>query len=117
MTVLEAATVLRGYLAKRNKVYKLKTDMQGYDLTTLLNLKPILSMPEQVVHLKSECMVPNAEGIQLYHVDNNCATMLDYLHSLGYTAQLQLAKHDKEFGDVYAFKGPAVTFLSEQEWE
>eukprot|EP00439_Symbiodinium_sp_Y106_P008589 s5734_g1.t1 len=58
--VMKAADILDAYLAKGNRVYKLKTDMQGSDMTALENLRPILSKPDQVTHLKSECFIPNA---------------------------------------------------------
>ena len=81
--VLEAAQVIGGLLTNHNSIFKLKTDMQGYDLTALRNLREILSMPNQMVHLKSECFIPNAQGKQIYQIDNACEEMRIYLETLG----------------------------------
>ena len=112
--VMKAADIVGAYLAKGNRVYKLKTDMQGSDMTALENLRPILSKPDQVTHLKSECFIPNAQGKQDYQIDNNCVSMKAYVESLGYTAKLV---HGQTQGDVYAFKAPATDYLDLQEWE
>jgi len=113
--VMKAADILDAYLAKGNRVYKLKTDMQGSDMTALENLRPILSKPDQVTHLKSECFIPNAQGKQNYQIDNNCVTMKAYVESLGYTAKMIPGSAAQ--GDVYAFKAPATNYLDLQEWE
>ena len=41
-----------------------------------------------MTHLKSECFIPNAQGKQNYHIDNNCVTMNAYIESLSYTAEM-----------------------------
>ena len=46
--VMKAADILDAYFAKGNRVYKLKTDMQGSDMTALQNLRPIFSKPIQI---------------------------------------------------------------------
>ncbi|CAE7355586.1 splA [Symbiodinium sp. CCMP2592] len=116
--VMKAADILAAYLAKGNRVYKLKTDMQGSDMTALKNLRPILSMPDQVTHIKSECFIPDAQGRQIYQIDNNCATMKAYLEGLGYTVKmLENRKIHPDSGDVYAFKAPATNYLDLQDWD
>ncbi|CAE7237269.1 splA [Symbiodinium natans] len=118
VVVLEAATVLRGYLARKNTLHKLKTDMQGMDLTTLRNLEPILSMPDQVPHLMSECCFPDDQGRQVYQIDNDCKAMVAYLQSLGYTTKFEAdsAMDRAGWGNVYAYKHPATTFLRTEAW-
>jgi len=106
--VLEAYALLGGLVAKQNRIEKLKTDMQGFDLTALQNLRPILLDKEQVLQIKSECFFKNSAGKQIYHIDNECQKMLDYLTDLGYTAKIKPAGPDG--GDVWAYKPPATDF-------
>ena len=124
VTVLEGAEVLGDLIRKQNQIERLKTDMQGYDLTTLKNLRPLLQIEGQIIHIKSECFFDTDEGRQQYQgVDNSCDEMLDYLRSLGYTAKVAQESHHKihkfkhkAWGDVYAYKTPALDFLDLQMW-
>jgi len=117
--VLEGAEVLGDLIRKQNQIERLKTDMQGYDLTTLKNLRPLLQTEGQIIHIKSECFFDTDAGRQQYQgVDNSCHEMLDYLRSLGYTAKLgqDSFQEHKIWGDVYAYKTPALDFLDLQMW-
>ena len=110
--VLEGAEVL-GDLIKENQIERLKTDMQGYDLTTLKNSRPLIQIQGQVIHIMSECFFkPLYQG-----VPNSCDEMLDYLQSLGYTAKVDVvpAKHTSA-ANVLAYKTPASDFLDLQMW-
>ena len=112
--VLEGAEVLGDLIRKQNRIERLKTDMPGYDLTTLKNLRTLLQIEGQIIHIKSECFFDTDEGRQQYQgVDNSCDEMLDYLRSLGYTAKVAQESHrkihkfkHKVWGDVYGFPGP-----------
>ena len=84
--VLEGAEVLGDLIKKKNQIERLKTDMHGYDLTTLKNLRPLLQIQGQVIHIMSECFFkPLYQG-----VPNSCDEMLDYLQSLGIPQKLTL---------------------------
>ena len=112
--VLEGAEVLGDLIRKQNQIERLKTDMQGFDLTTLKNLRPLLQIQGQIIHIKSEC-----DFEQLYQgAHNSCHEMLDYLRSLGYTAKVvqDSFQEHKSWGDVYAYKTPASDFLDLQMW-
>ena len=109
--VLEGAEVLGDLIRKQNQIERLKTDMQGFDLTALKNLRPLLQIQGQVIHIMSECMFePYYEG-----VNNSCHEMVDYLRSLGYTAKVRSRKHATA-GNVLAYKTPAVGFLGRHMW-
>jgi len=112
--VLEGAEVLGDLIRKQNQIERLKTDMQGYDLTTLKNLRPLLQTEGQIIHIKSECFFSE----QYQGVDNSCHEMVDYLRSLGYTAKVtqDSFQEHKTWGDVYAYKTPALDFLDLQMW-
>ena len=110
--VLEGAAVLGDLIRKQNQIERLKTDMQGFDLTTLKNLRPLLQIKGQIIHIKSECFFQE----QYQGVNNSCDEMLDYLRSLGYTAKVVSLKKHKRWGDVYAYKTPALDFLDLQMW-
>ncbi len=47
------------------------------------------------------------DGKQIYHADNDCCKMKDYLTELGYTTVI---RGGKDVGDVYAYKPPATDF-------
>ena len=107
VVVLEASALLGGLVAKQNRIEKLKTDMQGFDLTALMNLRHVLSDKEQILQIKSECFFTSRTGKQIYHADNDCYKMKDYLTEVGYTAVI---KGKGDVGDVYAYKPPATDF-------
>ena len=106
--VLEGAEVLGDLIRKQNQIERLKTDMQGFDLTTLKNLRLVLQIQGQVIHIKSECF----SDAEYEGVNNSCHEMLDYLQSLGYAAKV-----DSDGANVYAYKTPALDFLDKKSWD
>ena len=89
--------------------------MQGFDYTVLRNLEPLLSESVARVHnIMAECFYPNKAGKQIYEIDNSCEKIKQYLESLGYTARD--TRTNDEWGDVFAYKAPAESFMSESDF-
>lgn len=109
--VLEAKVLFGAIHERHSTIYRLKLDMQGYELTTLLNIKSLLE-GHFVTHIFAECFIPNKNGIQIYQVDNDCQSIARLLQSVGYETRVAKVVEGKEWSDVIAYKrGMATDFL------
>ena len=116
--VLQASVLLHAMAAKGSTVHRLKLDMQGHELRALQDMAPLLQEETPLVtHILAECFCPkktkagsNTTTKQIYQVDNNCATIVEVLQSVGYQARGGCGK--REWGDVQAYKiGRANDYL------
>jgi hypothetical protein len=86
--------------------------MQGYELSTLKNLLPLLKEEKFVTHILAECFKPSKDGVQIYQVDNDCNSISTLLQTAGY--ETKVGRGNSEWSDVAAYKkGMASTFLPE----
>jgi hypothetical protein len=95
--------VLFGELLRTNRIKRVKLDMQGFELSLLRNIRPLLkSHPFE--HIKAECFCPK-NGKQIYAVDNSCAKIDALLSGEGYVTEQERWKTEcaeKEWSDVLA---------------
>ena len=108
--VLEARILFEAIRQKKSSIYRLKMDMQGYELSTLKNLFPLLQERNFVSNIFAECFNPNKDGVQIYQVDNDCGSIASLLETAGY--ETEVGSGNAEYSDVKAYKkGMATTFL------
>lgn len=111
--VLEAHILFTAIHSKSTQIFRLKLDLQGYELTVLRNIQTMLRDTELVVHVMAECFNPNEAGLQIYEVDNSCEKISTLLKDVGYVTKIVVAS--AEWGDVIAYKvGVATDF--ESQW-
>lgn len=113
--VMEAAVLLLAIASKNTTVHRLKLDMQGFELTVLKNIAPLLSGDSNlVVHVMAECFYPDENGLQIYTIDNSCEKIADLLTDAGYVTK-DRGSSSKDYSDVVAYKkGMASDF--ESKW-
>jgi hypothetical protein len=63
--VLEAHILFTATHSKSSQIFRLKLDLQGYELTVLWNIQTMLRDTELVVHVMAECFNPNEAGLQI----------------------------------------------------
>jgi len=108
--VLEARRFFGAIRERGGEIIRLKLDMQGYELTTLLNIKHLLRQ-NFIRHIKAECFCP-IEDKQIYQVNNDCRDVAALLQGTGYTTKFDCSP-PLDSTDVYAYKSPAVDFCGE----
>ena len=114
--VLEAAVLFKAILLKNTKVYRLKLDLQGFELTVLRNIQSLLRDSNFVVHIKAECFCPKGDGVQIYQVDNACDTIAEVLQDAGYETMGGCSRG--EWSDVIGYKkGMATDFIPDAEFD
>lgn len=113
--VMEATVLLSAIASKNTTVHRLKLDMQGFELTVLKNIAPLLSGDSNlVVHVMAECFYPDENGLQIYTIDNSCEKIADLLTDAGYVTK-DRGSSSKDYSDVVAYKkGMATAF--ESKW-
>ncbi len=100
----------------------LKLDMQGFELTLLRHMEPLLTDPRfEFRHIFAECMCPDRP---LYEVDNGCDHIDTILTRAGYTVAPDHITHcnmkpkpPHEWSDVRAWKAPGTGSGGECTWE
>lgn len=108
VVVMDALLFFQSLISKNVFVDALKLDLQGFELSVLRRIEPILSqMPAKINHIFAECFFPN-EGRQIYQTNNSCTAIAKLLQTHGYTTKV--ISSTKEYGDVEAFKSPATSF-------
>jgi FkbM family methyltransferase len=111
--VLEAAVLLSAIQRKNTQIHRLKLDMQGFELSVLTNVLPLLRDSDLVVHVMAECFYPNKDGLQIYTIDNSCEKIAALLKNAGYVTKDRGGT--KEYSDVVGYKmGLAADF--ELKW-
>lgn len=106
--VLEASVLFDQIFSRGNVIHRLKIDVQGYELTVLQNIMPLLREKE-IHHVKAECdCIKN--GKQLYEIDNSCAKVSSLLQVAGFKIKYDCAS-GLEQSDVYGYKSPASEFV------
>ena len=100
--VLEGLVLFRELL-RTNRIKRVKLDMQGFELSLLRNIRPLLkSHPFE--HVKAECFCPK-HGKQIYAVDNSCAKIDSLLSDEGYVTTRERWEKEcarSEWSDVLA---------------
>jgi len=91
--VLEARILFEAIRQKKSSIYRLKMDMQGYELSTLKNLFPLLQERNFVTHIFAECFKPNKDDVQIYQVDNSCESIASLLQTAGYETEVESGKN------------------------
>ncbi len=111
--VLEAHILFTAIHSKSTQIFRLKLDLQGYELTVLWDIQIMLRDTELVVHVMAECFNPNEAGLQIYEVDNSCKKISTLLKDVGYVTKILGAC--AEWGDVIAYKVGVATHF-ESQW-
>ena len=116
--VLEAMVPFSAIHSRNTKINRLKLDMQGYELTTLRNIRDLLDDDSFILHIKAECFCPRSDNNkQIYEVDNSCVDITSLLRESGYETSGGECR-DSEWSDVTAHKkAPGLDFLPESDWE
>jgi hypothetical protein len=102
--VMEAAVLLSAIQRKSTKIHMLKLDMQGFELTVLKNILPLLRDSDLVAHIMAECFYPNEKGLQIYTIDNSCEKIASLLQDAGYVTKDDGSDGQAEYSDVIAYK-------------
>jgi hypothetical protein len=87
-------------LVKTNKIIKVKLDMQGFDLSLLINLGNLL---KKIKYIQAECFC-----INIYNVDNSCRKMDELLTYHGFNVNTKHWREEcgkLEWSDVFAERG------------
>jgi hypothetical protein len=105
--VLEARLFFGAIWERCGEIIRLKLDMQGYELTTLMNIQHLLH--KNFIHnIKAECFCP-IDNKQIYRVHNDCHDLDALLQGAGYTTKFDCTP-PLDSTDIYAYKSPAVDF-------
>ncbi len=115
--VLEGAVLFQSILQKNTKIFRLKVDIQGFELTLFRNIQSLLRNSDSVMHIKAECFCPKpTNGKQFYQVDNDCTKMEEVLHEAGYMTHWHCQGGGQS--DVIAYKkGAATDFLPDDAFD
>ena len=120
--VLEAMVLFGAIRNANSRIYRLKLDMQGNDLTTLTNIQSVLHNTNDnhnggrgsskngnsedffILHIMAECFCPKQNGLQIYQIDNACEKSSALLQNAGYETKWHECKGGMTMTDLFAFK-------------
>ncbi|KAL7535277.1 hypothetical protein ACHAWF_005109 [Thalassiosira exigua] len=112
--VLEAKVLFLAIYNRNTTINRLKMDMQGWELSTLLNFHQLLKKPRFVSHIMAECFCQR-EGKQTYQIDNSCEKITEVMQDADYETKGGCG--GAEWSDVIGYKrGMGLNFLDGSAW-
>lgn len=115
--VLEANTLFSSISNRNTTINRLKLDMQGYELTTLRNIRELLENPTFILNVHAECFCSRKDnGKQIYEIDNSCNAIDALLQESGFETSGGVCENG-EWSDIVAHKkGLGLKFLPSNDW-